>query len=190
MGYVVKLLVPAGLTALVGCSDATGAIHGGDALFSVPVVDAGSSEGGGQTTNLTSADCMGDGGHAGTTWTDLYTCYFGMSGPDSCAGTGASCHATSASAGGGSWVCGTTQASCYQGMTAYAPLDPRSGASNPTMNHLYGVLCGSPAGSGGTCQAAGGTCGVMPFGCPPGTTLFSDDFKRIEAWIAAGAPNN
>jgi hypothetical protein len=121
---------------------------------------------------------MPDGGLAGSTWTDLYTCYFGSNAPDSCAGTGTNCHGDNG-AGSAFWTCGTTKESCYTGMTSYAPLDPRAGKANPTMNHLYTVLCGSPSGSG-----------LMPLGCPSGTVMLSDDFTRIEQWIMAGAPNN
>jgi hypothetical protein len=175
--------VPVLLAPLIflACSDATGSLVGGDPIDTgAPTTTTPSGDGGGPTTNVTSADCMPDGGHAGSTWTDLYACYFGPNAPDSCAGTGTNCHATSASAGGSfSWVCGATQASCYTGMTSYAPLDPRAGMANPTMNHLYTVLCGSPSGSG-----------LMPLGCLSGTVMLSDDFTRIEQWIAAGAPNN
>jgi hypothetical protein len=156
-----------------------GTLVGGDDIDTgAPATTAPSDEGGGPTTNVTSADCMPDGGHAGSTWTDLYTCYFGTNGPDSCAGTGTSCHGDNG-AGTIAWTCGSTQDSCYTGMTSYSSLDPRTGMANPTMSLLYTVLCGSPSGSG-----------VMPLGCPSGAVMQSDDFTRIEQWIAAGAPNN
>jgi hypothetical protein len=171
------------LATLSGCSDATGSLVGGDPValtMALPpaMSDAGDDGAAAPTTLLTSADCLPGGAHAGNTWTDLYTCYFGSTGTDSCSGQGTSCHATDTSAGGMfAWVCGTDPATCYNGMKGYAPLDPQAGMSAPTMNGLYTVLCGHPGGA-------------MPLGCPTGTSLLSGDFTRIAAWIQAGAPNN
>jgi hypothetical protein len=177
------IIVAISLAAFSGCSDATGSLVGGDPVALTmapppPMSDAGDDGAPVPTTLLTSADCLPGGTHAGNTWTDLYTCYFGPTGTDSCAGQGTLCHATDASNGGSLWTCGTDPATCYSGMMAYPLLDPQAGKSAPTMNGLYTVLC----------KAHGG--GAMPLGCPQGTGLYSGDFDRIAAWIQSGAPNN
>jgi hypothetical protein len=176
------LLVAISLAAFSGCSVATGSLVGGEPVALTmapppPTSDAGDDGAAAPTTLLTSADCLPGGAHAGNTWTDLYTCYFGTTGTDSCAGQGVSCHGTSASAGGSFWTCGMDKDTCYQGMMGTSFLDPQGGMAAPTMNGLYQILCGQPTGS-------------MPLGCPPGTHLLSGDFSRLATWIQSGAPNN
>jgi hypothetical protein len=168
---------------LFGCSDATGSLVGGDLVAPAPTGTSSSggssSSGGGPATLLTSADCLDGGTHTGSTWDDLYTCYFGPTGPISCAGANSMCHADMPSLGGGYWVCGLTKDSCYTGMTGYSTLSPQNGSQDPTMNGLYTVLCGS-----------GSDLAAMPLGCSHPQTLLADDFTRIAAWIQAKAPNN
>jgi hypothetical protein len=182
----------------VGCTAATGAVQGGDPLFDASLLKQSftgpSSMGGADagdgappaTTNVTSAACLDGGMNGGSSWTDLYTCYFGTTGPDSCAGSPGSCHMSGSDPGGAVWICGTTAASCYQGMTGYKLPTPTSG-SDPTSALLYTVLCKADM----TACSQPTDC-LMPLGCPepPSVQLYPDDMARIAAWISMGAPEN
>jgi hypothetical protein len=169
---------------LYGCSDATGSLVGGDSLAAMTAPSDASTPsgegGGGGATNQTNPDCIpgGSGAHAGNSWTDLYTCYFGTSGTDSCAGSVGNCHGTGTDPGGSIWACGMTSDSCYKGMTGYIGLQVTTSKSDPTMAHLYQVICSQ------------GGPGYMPLFCPPGTSVGSADLDRIAAWVGAGAPEN
>jgi len=170
----------------IGCTAATGSLGGGEPLFDAAATGVTVTEqdsaggGGGVTTNNPSADCQDGGMHSGSTWTDLYQCYFGPTGPDSCAGqTGqaGSCHGT----GGAEstiWTCGPSADSCYMGMMNYPMIDPTKNTSNPTMSGLYMILC----------QTNGS--GQMPNGCPSYAQLYPADMARIAAWIQDGGQNN
>jgi hypothetical protein len=178
--------------ACVGCTATTGAVQGGAPLsdadtvaqLDLPMGSTGGDASDGApapTTNNPSPDCQDGGMYGDNTWADLYQCYFGKSGPDSCAGTVGSCHGESNAGGTSFWTCGQTAASCYAGllagMTLSGPLDPTKDMANPTSAALYTVLC----------QINGS--GMMPLGCSPQSVLlFPDDMARIAAWIAAGAP--
>ncbi|HXX67626.1 MAG TPA: hypothetical protein VEK07_10615 [Polyangiaceae bacterium] len=170
----------------IGCTVATGSVQGGEPLFDaaatgvVAVSSEAGGEGGGATTNNPAAECQPGGMYSGSTWTDLYQCYFGPTGPDSCAGqTGqaASCHGTGG-AESGIWTCGPSADSCYMGMMKYAVIDPTNSTSDPTMNGLYMILC-ETNGSG-----------QMPYGCPTSAQFYPADMARIAAWIQDGGQNN
>jgi hypothetical protein len=123
---------------------------------------------------LPAPDASGVDSGSGITWTDLYRDFFGPTSVASCKGNG-TCHGTAAEGGGGVWVCGDTQLSCYTGMTATAAalIDTK----NPASSTLLGV---------GLRSASGGN---MPL--TPASYVFSDaSIKRISAWMAAGAQNN
>jgi hypothetical protein len=173
--FALPLLLP---PLLYSCSDATGTVLGGDPVggTAMPTATATSGEGGAGATLLTNPDCLPGGAHATSSWADLYQCYFGPSGTDSCAGSPGNCHGDTGSAGGIVWVCGSSAATCYAGMMGTSFLSPQA-TKDLTMNGLYSVLCGSPNGSGS-----------MPLGCPPNQTLLSNDFTRLASWIATGAP--
>jgi hypothetical protein len=128
------------------------------------------------------ADVCSEDSDAGTgdTWASLYGDYFGPTGKASCAGTGV-CHGDTSQAGyqGSGYVCPPTAAQCYAGITAAAAglVTPGPPVSDPTTTGLYGVLR----------KCAGG--GSMPK--EPATVFFTaGDMARIDAWIAAGAPDD
>lgn len=176
----------------LGCTAATGAVQGGEptfdaALLTQPTI-ASTATGDGSTgddgapaaTNnpLLASDCLDGGMYAGSTWGDLYQCYFGPSGPDSCSGGGNSlCHESSSDTGGGFWVCGDTSESCYMGITGESLLAPQ-GTTNLMSNGFYNILC-QP-----------NNIGSMPFGCPTSALFLPADMARIAAWIDAGAPES
>jgi hypothetical protein len=119
------------------------------------------------------ADDRGDG----STFTDLYTDFFGPTGRASC-GASSICHVPGgegASVSG--YTCSTDQASCWTSMTS--SIVPEGGSSHPDDTTLYGILRKAPPAPGS---------GPMPldstFAFCPG------DLARIEAWIAAGAKND
>src|SRR5258708_5562596 len=84
----VKLLIPAALIALFGCSDATGHIQGGEQLFSAPDVDGGALDDASGT--IAPSFCQEGGTNTGNGWKDLYACYFGPMGvvPGGCGSPG------------------------------------------------------------------------------------------------------
>jgi hypothetical protein len=95
---------------LVGCSDATGGLRGGQSLIGDP--------------------CAAGGGHG---WHDLYSCYFGPEGKASCAAQG-TCHGTSSSQGArlsGGFVCGPSKDSCWAGLAVF---------NDPTLTQFYAAL--------------------------------------------------
>ena len=168
----------------LGCALATGNVQGGEPLIDASTTVSISTGGEGGTTTLpttnnTAANCQPGAMNGGTTWTDLYTCYFGPTGPDSCAGSPGNCHGTGGAGAQAAWLCGETSASCYMGMVAYSTLDPPAGKSDPTSSGLYMVLC--------QVNDAGVMTGVMPEFCPTSAWLYPADMARIAAWIAAGA---
>jgi hypothetical protein len=164
---------------LLGCSDATGTVHGGDAL----VVDP-----------CTASLAENGGGHR---WQDLYTCYFGPTGKASCAAQGI-CHGSASQLGAqfSTFVCGPSKDACWQGMTAPGSIVPMGGTMDGTQTILYGSLrkpdntglmpCSpveTPLPDGGTNT----TCGSAANG---NYTFTTDDLARITAWIQEGAQDN
>lgn len=136
--------------------------------------------GGGSSGN--SASCT-DGTPVGTetTWTGLYRDYFGPHGTASCSAAPGQCHAAAGDQGAlpSGYVCGDSQASCFEGMTASGSIVPAGGTADATSTRLYGALRKAPPNAGGT----------MPRS--PSCVAFStDDLKRISSWISAGAKND
>lgn len=157
-----------------------------------PTPDAGTSTateagvlpldaGGGAMTNNPAADCQPGGMYGSNTWTDLYQCYFGPTGPDSCAGTAGNCHGGAGAAGAAYWICGDTSDTCYMGMHGFSLIDPTQGTSDPTTNGLYTTVCEADPNN---------NSGFMPLGCPVSAQLYPADMARIAAWIQAGGLEN
>jgi hypothetical protein len=179
----VRCLLASAFLALLGlpaCSDASGSVQGGEVLFDagVPVTpDAGP----------VAVDDAGP--HA---WTDLYNDFFGAStGAASCAGTPGQCHMLPNDLGSGfsGFTCGTTQDSCWMGMTVGncasalvkpCPIVPSGGSAAPTSTGLHINLHQS--------DATGTITGTMPLGDT--YTFTPADMARIDAWITEGAQNN
>jgi hypothetical protein len=151
------------LALVAACSSATGKASGGDDTF-----DAGPAAT--PDAGLAPADAGG-----GITWTDLYRDFFGKAAPGpSCKGTGV-CHGATDQGGGGVWVCGDTQESCWQGLTTATPalVDPK----DPDNSILISIALRNKGG------------GNMPQA--PASYVFSDaSMQRIRDWMAAGAQNN
>jgi hypothetical protein len=193
---MLAMLVAAALVAASGsgCTDATGSVQGGQAL----------------TT------CSGGGSASGsnTSFSSLYTDFFGPCGGASCSGQSA-CHGAADQTGAilSGFVCGTTKDACWQGMTQGIALS------------AGGSLC--PIVCLGTCaQVAPDDGGPPPSACPTNDpasqllvtslhkqqstginhmpcgdptactaakstyTFTPDDVARITAWIQAGAQND
>jgi len=111
-----------------------------------------------------------DGG--APTWTALYADFFGPAGQGNCS-LKVGCHADN-TGGGAIWMCGPTQATCWQGMQGNVDL------CDPSASKVLFMLrkASDP-----------GAIGKMPQ--EPTTVTFSDtDLARIRAWIAAGAKND
>jgi hypothetical protein len=146
------------MVVLLGCS-ASGEVRGGE--LRVPVVRS-SDAAVGFDAAITGA----------STWTALYTDYFGPKGAASCTSSG-TCHGDGSQTGArkSNFICGSTEATCYDGMFA-AQLVPIGGASDPSQVNLRFAL---RTAAGGTMPKASGF-------------VFSDsDLARIDAWIRAGA---
>jgi hypothetical protein len=113
----------------------------------------------------------------GSTFTDLYTDFFGPTGRASCSASSI-CHVPGgegASVSG--YMCSPDQGSCWTSMTS--SIVPEGGSSSPDDTILYGALRKAPPTAGS---------GPMPLDstfefCP-------GDLARIKAWIAAGAKND
>ncbi len=179
-------LLPAAAVVLgAACTDATGAVQGGE-----PLQEAAS---------------LGEGGSGGTTWTSLYQDYFGPSGSAGCAAS-AQCHQSASGIGAqtSGFVCGASKDECWQGMTQGIGLDAgglfcpivclgtcaqtsQACPTDPTQQQLWsglhksggGGLNNMPCGNPTICSASASTY-----------TFTSDDLARIQAWIQAGAPND
>jgi hypothetical protein len=187
VGLALVWATSAGCTAATSADDAAADASTHDSATSDGADDSSSSSmaigapdagGDGATTNNPAGDCQEGGAYGGSRWTDLYQCYFGPSGPDSCSGQGTMCHATADSQGGADWVCGATSDSCYMGMVGDPSIDPTQDSSDPTNNPLYSILC----------QTNGD--GFMPYLCLQPAQLFPADMARIAAWIQAGGTEN
>ncbi len=169
------LMVVATTMAASACTAATGTVMGGQPLGEGDAAVADASA-------IASSNCVFD---AGTPrWQDLYACYFGPGGMASCGSP--TCHsvATDPGAQASNFVCGSTAASCFQGMTAPAngalAIVPAGGASSPSTTPLWSALhVSNPVGIVGN---------NMPV-APP-YTFTPRDLANIGAWIQNGAPNN
>ena len=179
MRYMNKMLT---LTAigLLGCSDATGSLQGGDSIFSAPVVEAGAPDDASGGGSIAPSFCQDGGTNTGSGWKDLYACYFGPNGsvgPQGC-GAGASCHDVGG-AGAFYFTCPPTAPDpmmCWMGMMTVAT----GGTSDPTMTLLYSALRKPNPGN---------TLNNMPLS--PANIVFQQaDLDRITKWIQLGAPYN
>jgi hypothetical protein len=152
----VGLVLAVGLAA---CGNASSSANGGQDLFdaSPALAPPATNEG------------------TGITWTDLYRDFFGKAAPGpGCKGNG-NCHGASDQGGGGVWVCGDTQDSCWKGLTTASP--PLIDTKDPPSSVLMSVALRTKQG------------GNMPIA--PAGYVFSDAaIKRIQDWMAAGAQNN
>lgn len=152
----------AALAALAcACSDAK--VNGGDARF-----DAAAPTG-----------PAGPGVSGGSTWAELYRDYFGPTGRASCAGDGA-CHGSSDQPGAqaSGYVCAGGQDGCYSGITNPKTrlVVPGDTTTPPEKTGLHIIL-----------RKSDGT-GIMPK--RPEFVFADADMRRIDAWIASGAPND
>jgi hypothetical protein len=161
-------------SGLAGCAEASGEVQGGEPLY-----DGGS-------TSTATMDLPDVGA---VTWTDLYTDYFGPTGPASCTAVAAGCHLSAVDLGAKSsgYVCGASKESCWAGITssastAYPPPVPDGGSSSPETTVLYENL-----------RQAGSAAGTMPLSSADGGmgyTFTALDLARIAAWIQQGAAND
>jgi hypothetical protein len=158
-GLVLSISVTASVAASVGGCGASGEVKGGELRL-----PAGTGWEPGVVT---------DGGIAGaSTWASLYADYFGPKGAASCTSSG-TCHSSAGQAGAreSNFICGSTEATCYDGLLA-AGLVPVGGASDPSQVTLRFVIR----------TAAGGS---MPKGS---RFVFSEsDLARIDGWVRGGA---
>ncbi len=174
------------------CSDATGALQGGQPQPLPTIAGTGSAASG------SSGGGTGSSGSAqpAATWTYLYNAYFGNSATGGCGSSKIICHQSPTDSGAtvgpvndagqpvppSGFVCGTTAAACYEGMTKTAtpPLVSASDAANPTMALLYRALY------------TGGNAGSASDNMPE-TQLYyfhPSDLALIAQWIQDGAKNN
>jgi hypothetical protein len=167
MRFALTLLAATIAVAASSCSDATGVVSGGQPLVIGP------------------PDPCADGGTS-SSWTDLYTCFFGPTGKASCSAQG-TCHGDPSQTGALSsgFVCGTSKDACWQGMTQGTcnastippcPIVPAGGTASFKSTGLYNNL--AKVGGGGN----------MP---QNGSYLFTQaDLARIAQWITDGAKND
>lgn len=113
------------LGSTTSCAEATGSIQGGEPLRDSDEVGADS----GSTT----------------TWTALYTDFFGPAGTASCSAQ-TSCHGTALQSGAqtSGFVCGVTKTSCFDGMTKGIPAD-EGGFFPPHRSSRCGKPCADAA---------------------------------------------
>ena len=146
---------------LVGCGDASPDLNGGDPLFT----DA----------------CAKGGANSGSTWTDLYACYFGPTGKASCGGQD-QCHvASTTTAARVYFVCGPDKDACWQGLMQGVAKIKADAGIDPTQGEFYQSL----HVEGTTPEPLSNN---MPYNSSFGFT--SDDLARIAAWLQQGAPDN
>lgn len=173
-------------SACWGCAVASGEVTGGQ-----PVFDSGSTETDGSAGGT--SDAAADAPTGASTWTALYTDYFGPTGIANCASL-PTCHNSASSSGGmtSGFVCGTSKDECYMGMTVgimcanAVPPCPIVQGTVPQMTGLYNNLH--------KVDANGKASGTMPLNgatiTAKGYVFMPSDVARISAWISAGAQNN
>jgi len=117
-----------------------------------------------------------------TTWTALYTDYFGPKSKGTCSGAPGdenNCHLTSSASGaiaGAGFVCGTTKDECYTSFKAVL-VPPREGKPH----YFEASLRQDPP--------SGCLCSPMPL--RPASAVFQKcDLDRIRSWADKGAPND
>jgi hypothetical protein len=182
---VVLAVAALGLAAS-GCSQATGEVQGGTPL----AVETASN-----------GVCGPD---AGSTWTDLYSCYFGPSGVASCAALG-ECHASAASQGAvDGFICGPTKETCFTGFTTWDVVDAGADAGDADITSAPAVVASRVVANLRSVVSPGA---LMP--CNPveetitgqtyvqcnstagsAYTFTQADVARIQAWITEGAQDN
>jgi hypothetical protein len=142
-------------------------------------------------------DCATPATGACGTWTYLYACYFGSTQPESgvgCAGAGGVCHALMTDTGAvtSGFVCGSTQQSCYAGITMSAiPGLPTLVLSSKEAPALLTALFKA----GTTPQSKADNMPASGLSAPPVTNatwhgFTPADIDCINTWVNAGAPNN
>jgi hypothetical protein len=169
-----------GLAIMVGvaaCVNATSDVQGGDKLFDTaePQPDA--------AAGALSCDIGADAG-TGTTWTSLYTDFFGPSGAAKCSGDG-TCHGDKTQAGAvssGGYVCGPDKAACRASL-----LDPGTGLvqlphdqADPSLSGLVQELRRR--------KPDGTVVGLMPK--RPACIFEQAAIDRVQTWIKNGAPDD
>jgi hypothetical protein len=167
-------LLPVALLASASCSDATGSLKGGEALLAPP------------------ADCTLTG-PACSTWTHVYACYFGPNGKHGGCSSQGQCHGSAMGTGAVSsgFVCGTSQAECWKGMTMstnqFLPTLVRSGVTNFKATYLYQSIYKD----GTTPSSAANNMPVTTFGGPPFMPGFTPaELSCMDGWVSAGAKND
>jgi hypothetical protein len=175
-----------GAALFVACFDAPQNVDGGMPTFDAQSDPPHPSSDGGDAGDGEAGCDVPDAANA--TWTALYADLFGPASIGQCGAAtrgdtngSTSCHqdgnGNGAQASG--FICGMTQGDCYAGITS--PMATFIGEQvvqpgDPCTSYLPQVLR-TDAG------------GIMPF-YPVAATFSSDDIARVNAWIAAGAPNN
>ncbi|MBX3188360.1 MAG: PQQ-binding-like beta-propeller repeat protein [Labilithrix sp.] len=134
-----------------------GLLAGNPAPDAGPSADAGAPD----------APVTPDAGPA-PTWTQLYAQYFGPGTPGHCSGTGG-CHTNMR----GGFKCGTTKATCYQGMVDAGLIDTTNGAASS-----IGIVGQSPLAWLG---------GGMPLDNDAPNPAAA---AAVQSWVAAGAKND
>jgi len=124
----------------------------------------------GSSTSSSAASSSSSSGGSATTWTELYSTVFGPSGTSNCSRNGG-CHTNSQSG----FKCGSTKASCYNGMVSSGLVNTgASASSSPLVDPSQSPLCGSLGGN-------------MPKG---GACVTASELSQIQSWLGAGAQNN
>jgi hypothetical protein len=137
----------------------------------VPAPDGGtdaSSDGGSANEAGPDAAPDADGGSAAPTWSQIYALYIGPGTPGHCSGTGG-CHTTLR----GGFKCGTSKGECFQGLVSAGLVTPANGSASP-----IGLVGQSPLVWLG---------GGMPLDDATQNPVAA---AAVQAWVAAGAPNN
>jgi hypothetical protein len=165
--------------AASGLTSASGSAGAG---ITSPGTSSGASDASGASGAAGSGGADGGAESDGPpTWANLYANDFGPGNPNGCGTMTGSCHQSGSDLGGnrGHFVCGTTSASCYQGMRNASPsLLPNGPVSDAKTTRLWQILY-----TGGA--AAGDSSNNMPL-----TGYFdSGQLAVIGAWLQAGAPD-
>jgi hypothetical protein len=134
---------------------------------SLPPVMTG-PDGGGSDAAPDATGPHADAGGAAPTWSQIYALYIGPGTPGHCSGTGG-CHTTTH----GGFMCGTNQNDCYQGLVSAGLVTPADGSASP-----IGIAGQSPLVWLG---------GGMPLDSAAPNPAAA---AAVQAWVAAGAPQN